>query len=132
VIPVAALLALAVTGPALAEGPDAPVMAPSGFDVMLHQLLFEEHPYSGNTMIVVRVLAPAIASPVLAANLQADMEWACETWGMPASQDLASPADRIVVELMAAIVPRGEPSPGTRRFFETYRPEDGFCIWELF
>lgn len=128
-IPVAALMALAVSGPVLAEGP---VMAPSGFDVTLHQVLFEEHPWSGDTMIVVRLLAPAIGSPVLAANLQADMEWACATWGIPAARDLASPADQIVVELMEAVVPRGEASPGIVRFFETYRPEGDLCIWELF
>lgn len=116
----------------VAHGPDGPVTAPSGFDVTPHAVIYEEDPYSGDTQIVVRLIAPAIASPVLSSNLQADMEWACETWGLSASDALSVQADRIVVELMAAFVPRGEPAPGTRRFFETFSLQGDLCIWELF
>jgi len=129
---VVAGFALGSVGAAAAEALGTPVMAPSGFDVTPHEVLYEEHPYSGETLIVVRLVAPAIASRVLAADLQADMEWACETWGLPAAQALSSAADQIIVELMAELVPRGETAPETRRFFETYRPENGLCIWELF
>ncbi len=128
-----ALLAPCVASIALAqEELPITVEAPSGFDVTLHEVLFEEQPYTGETMIVIRIEAPAIGSRVLAANLQADMEWACETWGLPRVETLASPTDQIVVELMEELIPRGQPAPETRQFFETYRPENGLCIWELF
>jgi hypothetical protein len=97
-----------------------------------HAVHYEEDPYSGDRLVVVRLIAPAVASPVLSANLQADMEWACETWGLPASDALARPAERIIVEMMQAPVPRGEPSPDIVQFFETYTPVDGVCIWRLF
>lgn len=126
------VISLLLAAPALAQMPDGPVMAPSGFDVTLHEVMYEEQPYSGEMLVIVRLLAPAIASPVLAANLQGDMEWACETWGLPAADALASDADRIVVELMAAPVPRGEAAPETRQFFETYSIEDASCMWELY
>jgi hypothetical protein len=128
------LLALlpGLAGAEIAHGPDGPVTAPSGFDVTPHAVLYEEDPYSGDTLIVVRLIAPAVASPVLSANLQADMEWACETWGLPASDALSARADRIIVELMAEPVPRGEPAPETARFFESYSPEGDLCIWRLF
>lgn len=128
----AAFISLALAAPAFAQMPEGPMAAPSGFDVTLHDVIYEEQPYSGEMLVIVRLLAPAIASPVLAANLQGDMQWACETWGLPAADALASDADRIVVELMAAPVPRGEPAPDTRQFFETYSLQDGACIWELF
>ena len=108
------------------------VTAPSGFDVTLEDVIYEEDPYSGDTLIVVRLVAPAIASPVLSGALQSDMEWACETWGLPASDALSTPADQIIVEMMEAVVPRGESAPETRRFFETYSPDGDLCIWRLF
>ncbi len=110
----------------------APVLAPSGVGMTLHEVLYEEQPYSGETLIVVRVVAPAITSPVLAATVQADMQWVCETWGLPASSRLSVPADQIVVELMAEPITRGEPAPDITQFFETYSPQDDVCIWELF
>ncbi len=126
-----ALLSLLLSAPVMAAAQE-PVIAPSGISLTLHEVLTEEQPFSGEQLVVVRLLAPAIASPVLAANLQADMEWACAEWGLPASDALSSAADQIIVELMAAPVARGEPAPEIRQFFETYRPENGLCIWELF
>jgi hypothetical protein len=128
----AALVAPAMVAADIAHGPTETIMAPSGFDITPQAVLYEEDAYSGETQIIVRLIAPAISSRVLAANLQADMEWACETWGLPASDALTRPADRIVVEMMERLVPRGEATPDTLRFFESFSPEGDLCIWRLF
>jgi hypothetical protein len=128
--------ALATMAPALAmaqPGPGATVAAPSGQMLTLEEVLSEQDPWSEDVLVVVRLLAPAIAQGVPDdADLRADMDWACLTWGVPAAAALASNPDRVVVEMMAAPVPRGEATPGIRRFFETYSLEGATCIWELF
>nr|WP_239025449.1 DUF6497 family protein [Roseibacterium persicicum] len=113
--------------------PTGEVAAPSGQAVALDELLFEENPWSGELQVVVRLLAPAIADEtMLYTVIRGDMDWACDTWGLPAAGTLASPPDWVVVEMMAAPAPRGEPTPDIRRLFETYRLEGPICIWELF
>lgn len=125
--PLAGALALAPLW-AMAES-----VAPSGLRLSLHELLVEENPWSGETLVVVRLLAPTISQdlpdPV---TLRADMDWACATWGQPAAEDLAVPPDQVVVEMMAAPAERGIATPEIRRFFETYRLDGPSCIWELF
>lgn len=128
----AAILTALTTGGLCAQAAPEPVTTPSGLMVTPHEVLSEEHPFSGEMLIVVRLIAPGIASPVLAANLQADMEWACTEWGIPAARAQVPPPAQIVVELMTAPVPRGQPAPEITQFFETYRLSDGLCIWELF
>lgn len=126
------LVALALlSGPALAQD-EAAVLAPSGYEVRLHEILTETQPFDGTRQVVVRLVAPAIAAPVTAPNLQADMEWACETWGLAEAANQPEPPERIIVEMMAEIVPRGEASPDVTRFFETYLVIDASCIWSLF
>lgn len=125
----ALLLAVIAAAPALAD--DA-TLAPSGYQVTLHEVLDETQPFDGTRQLVVRLVAPAIATPVTAPNLQADMQWACETWGLPEAANHPDPPDKIIVEMMAAPVARGVPSPDTTRFFESFTLENGACIWSLF
>lgn len=130
---VAAALAFAPLGSAAQEGLVAHAEAPSGQRLILAEVLTEEQPWSGEMLVVVRLLAPAIAEDVLTGSeVREDMDWACRLWGLPAARALASPPDRVVVEMMAERAPRGESTPGIRRFFETYRIEGPLCIWELF
>lgn len=125
-LPLAGLVAMVPLG-ALAQG-----MAPSGQPVVLHEVLSEQIPWSGERQIVVRLIAPMIAEGRLGDDaILGDMEWACRLWGHPTgAQDDA--AEWVVVEMMAEIAPRGIPTPGISRFFETFRREGDDCIWELF
>lgn len=130
------LAAVLAAGPvaALADAwPVGEAVAPSGLGVALEDILFEENPWSGEMMVVVRLLAPDLAQGMQNPfELRADMDWACATWGMPAAATLASAPDIVVVEMMAALVPRGAPDPAILQVFEQYRLEGPDCIWELF
>ena len=134
--PALGLFGALVIGPAaaLAEPwPEGEAAAPSGLSVTLNEILFEENPWSGEMMVVVRLLAPTLAEGITNPfDLRADMDWACATWGRPAALTLAAPPDIVVVELMAALVPRGQPDPAILQVFEQYRLEGPDCIWELF
>jgi hypothetical protein len=132
-LPLAGFLALAPLAVAAEDWPLGEVAAPSGLQVSLHEVIFEENPWSGETMVVVRLLAPAIAGPIEnPIALRDDMIWACQTWGVPAAGTLGAPPDLVVVEMMAAPVTRGVIAPETRQFFEQFSLDGSTCIWELF
>ena len=119
---------------ALAEAwPRDQISAPSGQAVILHEWLNEQNPWSGESQIVIRLVAPMIgANGVDDAALKTDMDWACEHWGRPIANAANATADQIVIEMMAAPTPRGTPTPEINRFYETYRLAGDACIWELF
>jgi hypothetical protein len=132
-LPLAGLLALAPLAVVAEDWPSGEVAAPSGLQVSLHEVIFEENPWSGETMVVVRLLAPAIAGPIEnPIALRDDMEWACRTWGLPAAATLTAAPDMVVVEMMADLVERGVAAPETRQFFEQFTLDGPSCIWELF
>jgi hypothetical protein len=132
-LPLAGLLVMAPL-PGLAEDwPVGEVAAPSGQLLVLEDVIFEENPWSGETQVVVRLLAPLIAGEGLApSELREDMDFACRTWGLPAGATLSAPPDWVVIEMMEAPVARGTATPGVRKYFETYRPQGPICMWELF
>ncbi|MEQ8368052.1 MAG: DUF6497 family protein [Roseicyclus sp.] len=127
-------LVIAAAGVATAEAwPAEAQTAPSGQDITLHEVLYEEQPYSGEMQVVVRLIAPAIAQESLqASSLREDMDWACRTWGLAAAGTLSSPPDVVVVQLMETPFERGQAMPGTRQLIETYRLEGPLCIWDFF
>lgn len=133
-LPLACTLALA-SPPAVAQDawPTGEIEAPSGQLLVLHDLLYEETPWSGDLQVVVRLLAPMIAGEALTnSELREDMDWACRTWGRPAAASLGTTPDWVVIEMMEAPVERGVTTPQVRRYFENYRLEGPLCIWELF
>lgn len=126
-LPLAGLFALA---PLSAMGE---VMAPSGQPVTLHELMTEQNPWSGETQLVIRLIAPELAEDRLSeASIAADMDWACTTWGIAAADQQSDAIEWVVVEMMASLAPRGSTTPDIRRLYETYRLEGDACIWELF
>ncbi|WP_439138736.1 DUF6497 family protein [Roseicyclus sp.] len=119
---------------ALAEAwPTQQVSAPSGQALILHEWLNEQNPWSGESQIIIRLLAPTIgAAGVDDTALRADMDWACDRWGRTIAQAASATTGQIVIEMMAAPTPRGTPTPEINRFYETYSLAGDACIWELF
>jgi hypothetical protein len=132
-LPLAGLLSLVPLTSMAEAWPLGELAAPSGLSLSLMELLFEENPWSGEMLVVVRLLAPTIVedldTPLM---LRTDMDWACRTWGVPAAATLATAPDLVVIEMMASPVERGVSAPEVPQFFEQYRLEGPVCIWELF
>ena len=61
-LPLASLLTFAPLAAAAQEWPVGQLQAPSGLEVMLTDVVFEENPWSGEMLVVVRLLVPSIAS----------------------------------------------------------------------
>ncbi len=132
-LPLAGLLALAPLAAAAEDWPLAEIAAPSGLRLTLDEVIFEENPWSGEMLVVVRLLAPTLEDGgATTSTMREDMDWACETWGLPAAGTLSAPPDFVVVEMMAAPLERGVATPGVHQVFEQYRLEGPVCIWELF
>lgn len=106
---------------------------PSGLEVELLGTLSEPQPFSEETWLILRVLAPALAEQEISAEARAaDTDMLCAEWGVPAAMEAAEPPDQIVIQMMSESVERGRPAPGVTQVFAGYRFEDGACIWEDF
>jgi hypothetical protein len=113
-----------VTAPAEAQG------VPSGQSVLLWQVLWERVEGDG-TQAVLRFIAPAIArdgGTVGFDAAQADMDWLCETHGLPVAALPNARSDAIVVTLMDRPIPRGRTDPAATQFFSTYRVQADSCV----
>lgn len=135
-LPALGLVGAFALGPGIALAdpwPVGEVVTPSGMAVALEAVVFEENPWSGESLAVVRLIAPQLAQALTDPfALRADMDWACATWGLPAAASVAEAPDIVVVEMMAAPVARGTPDPAILQVFEQYRLLGADCIWELF
>lgn len=137
-LPVAALVIVAAAlmfrqpAPApLAGCPDEIGMtAPSGRTLALCETLFETQA-SGEVWAVIRVLDPSLSQArAVETGAVTDHDWACETWGLDAAMAEPGPT-RIVVQIVAAMFPRGEAAPDIVQAIEAYSVDTGTCIWEL-
>jgi hypothetical protein len=78
-----------------------------------------------------RFLVPDLAVDDLAASAN-DMQALCDGHAVPLTGGMVPAPQQIIVTLMAAEVPFGQPAPDVVQFFETYRVEDGTCLVEPF
>lgn len=128
----AGLFAMLAAIPAAAAEP-VTVAVPSGQSVTLSDILSDENP--GAPWLRFRFVAPEIArdgGTVSHEVAGADMDWLCVNIALPyLAQHALAPA-RVVISLSDRAVPFGVTDPAATQFFETYRPENGLCIWEEF
>jgi hypothetical protein len=78
-----------------------------------------------------RFLVPDLAVDDLAASAD-DMQALCDGHAVPLTGGMVPAPQQIIITLMAAEVPFGQPAPDVVQFFETYRVEDGTCLVEPF
>lgn len=121
----AVLLAALVAGPAAAQG------VPSGRAVVLWQVLWERVEGQGPQAIL-RFIAPDVAGDGAFEAMQADLDWLCETHGLPLAALPYARSETIVVTLMDRPIPRGVTDPDAAQFFGLYRVEDGRCVADLY
>lgn len=101
---------------------------------MLWQVLWERVEGQG-TQAILRFIAPDIArerAKIDYDSAQADMDWLCQTHGLPVASLPYARSDSIVITLMDRAVPRGAADPEATQYFGLYRVEDGSCAPELF
>lgn len=110
-----------------------PVDVPSGQPVELVEVLLDENP--GALWVRFRFLAPRIAEnggDVSYEIAGPDMDHLCDAVAVPYLEAHDIDAVRVVISLADRAVEFGASDPDATQFFETYRVEDGACIWEEF
>jgi hypothetical protein len=78
-----------------------------------------------------RFLVPGLESEDLATSAE-DMQALCNNHALPLTDGMVPTPQQIIVTLMAAEVPFGQPAPDVIQFFETYGIKDGACVVEPF
>ena len=78
-----------------------------------------------------RFLAPGLASDEAEAAA-ADMQAVCDSFAVKRIDGMVPAPQQIVISFADAAVPFGEAAPDVIQFFESFRPENGACVWEVF
>jgi hypothetical protein len=102
--------------------------------VALWQVLLERVEGQGN-QAVLRFLAPQIARDGGTVDFdmaQIDMDWLCETHGLPLAALPYAQADSIVIAMLDRPVLRGVTDVEATRYFEIYSVREGACAAQSF
>lgn len=106
------------------------VEVPSGRELRLIDIITNAPGPEGATARF-RFLAPGL-QPADAEAAAEDMQAVCDSFAVGRIGGMVPAPQQIVISFADTVVPFGEPAPDVVQFFESYRVENGACIWEVF
>ncbi len=114
-------------------GDGARIEVPSGQEITLQDVIWNA-PGPDGLALRFRFLAPGIApgGGVAFETASADMQHLCDRYALPRIADQGPHPEQVIISLSDVAVPFGEAAPEATQFFESYRIEDGVCVWEMF
>jgi Family of unknown function (DUF6497) len=125
------LTALAMTAGCQEDAPDREtVEVPSGRELRLIDIITNAPGPDGATARF-RFLAPGLSPDQLDAASK-DMQAVCDSFAVSRIDGMVPAPQQIIISFAGAAVPFGEAAPDVVQFFESYRVEDGKCIWEVY
>ena len=113
--------------PAMAQS----VPVPSGTDMQLFDVIFEENPSVGRFRFVV----PAIAPEGLALQFEDvmdDVDYLCAAVVLPALSASGQSTDLVVISLSEQEIAFGEIDADVTQYFQSFQVIDNTCLWEAF
>ncbi len=124
------IICAAATSAALSAAAQ-PVSVPSGHEMALFDVIFEESPDIARFRFVAPGLAPDGAG-LLFEDVLDDLDHLCMQVVLPAlvAADLVVPL--VVISLSEQETAFGELTPNTVQFFQPFEIKDDTCVWELF
>ncbi|MCZ8336470.1 MAG: DUF6497 family protein [Rhodobacteraceae bacterium] len=136
ILSLAALLALPVLaqeGPQVTDGAGEVVVLPSGQEVVLQDVISNVPGPEGMTLRF-RFVSPAVAPGGALAFEAANeaLQHLCDSYALPRIGEFGPAPAQIVISLSDVPLPFGEAAPEAVQFFESYRIEEGACLWEMF
>lgn len=114
----------------LAGGPLAAMELPSGLEAVLFEVRSDE--VSGAAWLRFRFVAPGLDAAAGFETALEDMQFLCDAVALPHLAETGAAPEIIVISLSDREVVFGEVDPAAVQFFESYRAENGVCIWEVF
>jgi hypothetical protein len=114
-------------------GDGTAIAVPSGQVVTLQDVIWNA-PGPDGMALRFRFVAPGIApgGGVDLETASADMQHLCDSYALPRVADQGPLPEQVIISLSDVPVPFGEAAPEATQFFESYRIEDGLCVWEMF
>ncbi|KAF0116101.1 MAG: hypothetical protein FD150_586 [Rhodobacteraceae bacterium] len=106
------------------------VSVPSGRALTLIDIVTNARGPEGATARF-RFLAPGL-DPAEAESAAMDMQALCDSFAVKRIDGMVPAPQQIIISFASEAVPFGEAAPDVVQFFESYRPENGVCIWEVF
>ncbi|MFN5997228.1 MAG: DUF6497 family protein [Paracoccaceae bacterium] len=106
------------------------VTVPSGRALTLIDIVTNARGPEGATARF-RFLAPGL-SPEEAESASVDMQALCDSFAIDRIDGMVPAPQQIIISFASEAVPFGEATPEVVQFFESYRPENGACAWEVF
>jgi hypothetical protein len=115
------------------SGDGARIEVPSGQEITLQDVIWNA-PGPDGLALRFRFLAPEIApgGGVEFETAAADMQHLCNSYALPRIADQGPHPEQVIISLSDVAVPFGEAAPEATQFFESYRIEEGVCVWEMF
>jgi len=127
----AAFCALALLAACQEEPPAGEaVTVPSGRALSLIDVITNAPGPEGATARF-RFLAPDL-QPEDAEAAAADMQALCDSFAIARTEGMVPAPQQIIISFADSAIPFGEPAPDVVQFFESYRVENGACVWEFF
>jgi hypothetical protein len=106
------------------------VEVPSGRALSLIEIVTNARGPEGATARF-RFLAPGLTAEDSDAASE-DMQAVCDSFAIQRIDGMVPEPQQIVISFASEVVPFGEPAPDVVQFFESYRPDNGSCVWEVF
>lgn len=109
------------------------IEVPSGQEITLQDVIWNA-PGPDGLALRFRFLAPGIApgGGVDFETAAADMQHLCDTYALPRIADQGPHPEQVIISLSDVSVAFGEAAPEATQFFESFRIENGVCVWEIF
>ena len=127
----ASFIALALVAGCQDETPAGEAISvPSGRALTLIDIVTNARGPEGATARF-RFLAPDLG-PDDAESAALDMQALCDGFAIGRIDGMVPAPQQIIISLSSEAVPFGEAAPDVVQFFESYRPENDACVWEVF
>lgn len=107
------------------------VSVPSGAEVELFDVMFEDSPSIARFRFVAPMISPS-AEGLQFNDVVADLDYLCSDVVLPALVASARTAEAVIISLSEREIAFGEVAPDVVQFFQPFDVSDGTCIWEEF
>lgn len=121
-----ALLAVATT----VRGQEGAPTVPSGLDLTLYELILENQ-YDGQIWARYRFVAPDLEQADFD-RVAGDFPEICASFALPELDARGTHPEMIVLSYANRPIPFGEAAPDAVQFVESFRVDQGSCIWEVY
>ena len=109
------------------------VEVPSGQEVTLQDVIWNA-PGPEGMALRFRFVAPGIGPEggVDVETASGDMQFLCDSFAISRIAEGGPQPEQVIISLSDVPVVFGEAAPEAVQFFESYRIENGQCLWEMF